>query len=299
MFIQNRIWIRPLILPVKHTGGRTVGDNAFVFESERNLAEGAMCLQEWRLLKKKMWVCVLTCSTPFSSPLFSHVVRCFTSFPMVAMISYLLVSAEVYSTSLLRRKLFFLFSEFRRVLNVVFFLLGYSPASEFVSTFRNTVRSCLYHLTSEHGMEITIVTEAHCFHKSRMGTALTLSFGTWFQELCLNIELNSTYRRWKSYWTRFREWGSNSNETRLVPFCTKCPWSFSNDSKALPSESRRDQPPTLFIWPRVSLFLTKFKSDLKLIFQDVDDIKNNGTAELSTVPFGHLQCLFCVTPRNV
>ena len=74
-------------------------------------------------------------------------------------------------------------------------------------------------IPSEHGMEITIITETHCFHKSRMGTALTLSYRTWFQELCLNIELNSTYRCWKSYWTRFREWGCN--ETQLVPFCTK------------------------------------------------------------------------------
>jgi len=77
-----------------------------------------------------------------------------------------------------------------------------------------------WNITSEHGMEITIITEAHCFHKSRMGAALTLSYRTWFQELCLNIEQNSTYRCWKSYWTRFREWGCNSNETHLVPFCT-------------------------------------------------------------------------------
>jgi hypothetical protein len=37
---------------------------------------------------------------------------------------------------------FFLFSNFRHVLNVVFFLLGDSPASEFyMPTFRNTVCS--------------------------------------------------------------------------------------------------------------------------------------------------------------
>jgi hypothetical protein len=39
----------------------------------------------------------------------------------------------------------FLNSNFRRVLKVVFFLLGYSPASEFyIPTFRNT----LFHLPS-------------------------------------------------------------------------------------------------------------------------------------------------------
>ena len=37
---------------------------------------------------------------------------------------------------------FFLFSNFRHVLNVVFFLLGDSPVSEFyMPTFRNTVPS--------------------------------------------------------------------------------------------------------------------------------------------------------------
>ena len=49
----------------------------------------------------------------------------------------------------------FLISKFRRVLNVVFFLLGESPASEFyMSTFRNT---CLFQLhrctTYEDGTE--------------------------------------------------------------------------------------------------------------------------------------------------
>ena len=44
----------------------------------------------------------------------------------------------------------FLISNFRRVLNVVCFLLGYSPASEFyMPTFRNT----LFHLHRQIGVE--------------------------------------------------------------------------------------------------------------------------------------------------
>jgi hypothetical protein len=68
----------------------------------------------------------------------------------------------VYSASLLHRTLFFLFSEFRRVLNVVFFLLGDSPASEFVCRRFRTLSVPAY-TTYEDGT-VCSETQAHKIH---------------------------------------------------------------------------------------------------------------------------------------
>ena len=62
----------------------------------------------------------------------SYIKKKIVSFPLFLNITFNVTTATL--------KLLFLFSNFRRVLNAVLFILGNSPASEFyVPTFRNTM----------------------------------------------------------------------------------------------------------------------------------------------------------------
>jgi hypothetical protein len=68
--------------------------------------------------------------------------------------------------------------------------------------------------------------------------------------------VNSTYRCYWGYWSRFQEW-CHGFERKAVCCPWWCPWSFCQSSDILPGESQHfgDQTPTLFTCSASWLFL--------------------------------------------